>query len=405
MSINEFLSDIQEVISLIREQGNEVIILHHNDADGLASAAVLKLAFSRANFSVDTIALERLHPPIVERIHSTFHATIIYSDLGGKAAPMISDINKGRELTMIIDHHPAEKAPDPRVHNLSTELYGISGEDEISAATAAFIFAQTLNMQNKDLAYLGVIGAIGDSHDRSGKLVSENRKALLQAVENKDIKVKDSNQGDEESYGLLRFGTQIPISKFATSLTILGAAGYYSGGPSLGIKTCLEGPSKKYRTKLNNLEEIKEQLFNQALEQLGEKGLNQANHIQWFNVGTDFNPMGVKMIGEFCMNIRNEQFIDSDKYIAGFQDMGRRIPGLGDFDWNLSKVSMRVPSPLEERIVAKQMPGLAFILPEAAEVVGGSIDACHNYAAASLIPKGFEEELIKEMDKLIKDSA
>jgi hypothetical protein len=64
---------------------------------------------------------------------------------------------------------------------------------------------------------------------------------------------------------------------------------------------------------------------------------------------------------------------------------------------------MRVPGYLEEKIVAGKMPGLAWLLPEAAKRVGGSIDACHDYAAASLIPRGKEEELVATMDGLVSE--
>jgi hypothetical protein len=114
--------------------------------------------------------------------------------------------------------------------------------------------------------------------------------------------------------------------------------------------------------------------------------------------------MGVKMIGEFCVEIRDADFVDPDKYIVGFQLMDREVPGLGTFDWSLVKASMRVPSPLEKKIlVNRTMPGLAYLVPEAAKRVGGSIDACHEYAAATLVSVGREEELIAAMDELASD--
>jgi O-succinylbenzoate synthase len=83
--------------------------------------------------------------------------------------------------------------------------------------------------------------------------------------------------------------------------------------------------------------------------------------------------------------------------------MPTEIPGLGVFDWSLVKVSMRVPSPSEKKtVVDHTMPGLAYLVSEAAKEVDGSIDACHDYAAATLIEVGREDELIAAMEKLVK---
>lgn len=50
------------------------------------------------------------------------------------------------------------------------------------------------------------------------------------------------------------------------------------------------------------------------------------------------------------------------------------------------------------------MPGLAHLVPGAAKKVGGSIDAYHDYSAATLITIGREEELIAAMDELTEAS-
>jgi len=114
--------------------------------------------------------------------------------------------------------------------------------------------------------------------------------------------------------------------------------------------------------------------------------------------------MGVKIIGEYCWDIRNEDFIDPEKYIVGFQNMAPKIPGLGVFDWSQAKASMRLPTSLERKIlVDKTMPGLSYLVPEAARQVGGSIDACHDYTAATIVNHGMEEALVDAMDKLIQD--
>jgi single-stranded-DNA-specific exonuclease len=401
MSKTAYLKALEEGIARLRAAGPHVTLVHHNDCDGLTAGAVLETALVRDGFSVDRIPLERIHPPIVARIHDRVAGgAVVYADLAGRAAPEIGAINADRSFTLILDHHPAEASTSETVLNLSTERFDLSGEDAISAATAVTLFASLMDERNADLRYLGVIGAIGDAHDRAGRLVGENREALFDAVAAGDVRIDAAPDG-RETYTLTRFTSEVALTPFAKSLTTLGAAGYALGGPEVGIRACLDGPSPAYEAKREELGRLKEERFTQQLRQLVAHGLTKTPHHQWFVVGDGFSPMGVKIIGEFCMDIRDEPFMDPARYIAGFQDMPDEIPGLGRFEWDLVKVSMRVPSALGKRIVDGEMPGLDWLLPEAARRVGGSIDACHGYAAASLIPRGREAELIDDMDQLL----
>ena len=47
-----------------------------------------------------------------------------------------------------------------------------------------------LDEKNRDLAYLGVVGGVGDAHDRGGRLVGENRQALMDAVSQGQVHMK-----------------------------------------------------------------------------------------------------------------------------------------------------------------------------------------------------------------------
>lgn len=400
MSKQTYIAALRHGIERLRAAGREVLLVHHNDSDGIASAVTLEMALKRDGFTVERIPLERVHPPIIERIHDRGAGRpVLYTDLGGRAAPVICAANRDRSFTLILDHHPAEQSVSDHVLCLSTEFFGLSGEKEISAATGATIFALAMSEENRDLSYLGVLGALGDSHDRDGRLVGENRDAMLDAVAQGTMKVHEAD--GRETYVLTKFGDPIQMQPFAKSLTTLGAAGYAMGGPDVGVEACLHGPTATYEAKLTELTALKDERFAQELDRLKGGGLMRSPHIQWFSVGSGFSPMGVKIIGEFCMDVRDQPFMTSDRYIAGFQDMPNTVPGLGAFTWDLVKVSMRVPTPLNERIVAGEMPGLDWLLPEAALQVGGSIDACHGYAAAALVPRGSEEKLVALMDTLL----
>lgn len=402
MSKENFLKEIRKGIERIRVAGSEITLVHHNDADGLSSAAVLQTSLTRAGFSVRRICIERVHPPTIARIHEKSNSSIFYVDLGAQAAPEISDANQGRRTTLILDHHHPNEPTDPKVLNIATENFGLSGDMDISASTAAYFFALELDAKNRDLAYIGVLGAVGDEHDRDGKLVKENRDALMDAVEQGHIQIEVDADG-KERYALTRFGAPIPMAPLAISVTTLGGVGFYSDGPNLGVRVCLEGLFTKAEQRLEELRETQKKAYEETTARLRKDGFNETKHIQWFNVGDDFSPMGVKIIGEYCWDIRNEDFIDPEKYIVGFQNMAPEIPGLGTFEWAQTKVSMRLPSPLERKIlVDRTMPGLSYLVPEAARQVGGSIDACHDYTAATIVNIGQEEALIAAMDKLIQ---
>ena len=402
MSKQDFLQEIRKGIDLMRAAGSDVTLVHHNDADGLTSAAVLETALARASFSVRRICIERVHPPIVARIHEEFPSTIFYVDLGGQAAPVISDANHGRRTTLILDHHHPHKPTDPKVLNISTEFFGLSGDMDISASTAAYFFALELDESNRDLAHVGVLGAVGDEHDREGRLVKENRDALLDAVEQGHVKIEVDAQG-KEKYMLTRFGEAIPMAPWAISITAFGGVGYYSDGPDLGVRACLEGPFPDAQCRLEELRQTQKKAYEETTARLMRDGFRETKYIQWFSVGDDFSPMGVKIIGEYCWDIRNEGFLDPEKYIVGFQNMAPEIPGLGAFEWSQTKVSMRLPTPLERKIlVDRTMPGLSYLVPEAARQMGGSIDACHDYTAATIVDIGKEEALIAAMDKLVQ---
>jgi len=111
--------------------------------------------------------------------------------------------------------------------------------------------------------------------------------------------------------------------------------------------------------------------------------------------------MGVKMIGAFCDEIKNREFIDPKRYIAGFQIIPDEIPGFGQIHMNDVKISMRVSPYMERAIRAGSAMGLNILLPEATRTLGGFSDACHSLTAATTVAIGREEALIEEMEKIL----
>ncbi|MEM3872078.1 MAG: hypothetical protein QXE05_05920, partial [Nitrososphaeria archaeon] len=85
---DEFKCKVLKVLERLSNFKN-IYIVHHDDADGLASAAILKMAFERKKFNMKLVCLEKLFPIVVELLHKN-DVPIIYADLGSPHADLIS---------------------------------------------------------------------------------------------------------------------------------------------------------------------------------------------------------------------------------------------------------------------------------------------------------------------------
>jgi single-stranded-DNA-specific exonuclease len=377
----------------------EVQIFHHNDSDGLTSGAILTTAFERADFKVQRSCLEKPYPKLLHKIYDQTGGLIIFADFAGRIAPLLSDLNKSRNLTLILDHHVAEASTDPMVRNLDPDLYGLKGDRDISGSTTCYLFAKTLDASNGDLAHLAAIGAVGDEFFVDGCLAGENRNAAAEAVKQGKLEIRKHETG--ERYFLNTSRGLVACDELGAYLDTLGAAGYYQKGPDMGIKVCLKGATSESDQMLEKLQAIQHKAFEKEISKIQSDGLKKTANIQWFHVENRFAPMGVKMIGVFCNAIKNSKAVDKHRYVAGFQIIPNEIPGFGPMEFNEVKISMRVPAQIEAEIRANKKMGLNILLPEATNKLGGFSDACHSLTAATTVAIGKEEALIEEMEKLL----
>ena len=378
----------------------EVQIFHHNDSDGLSSGAILTKAFKRAGFKIDRFCLEKPYPALLQKVFQQKGGLIVFADFAGRIAPMLSDLNKGRNLTLILDHHVAEPATDPKVHNLDPDLFGLKGDRDISGSTTCWLFAKALDTDNSDLAHIATIGAVGDEFFVDGCLAGENRSAALEAVRQGKIKIQNHENG--ERYFLNTSRGQVACDEFGAYLDTLGAAGFYQQGPDMGIKVCLEGTTPESDRMLKELKKVQTTAFEKEMAGIKSGALKKTPNIQWFHVENRFSPMGVKMIGVFCDTIKNMDFIDPRRYLAGFQIIPNKIPGFGPITLNDVKISMRVSAQMADQIRAGRKMGLNILLPEATNKLGGFSDACHTLTAATTVAIGKEEALIQEMEQILR---
>lgn len=387
MSLGEFEEKANQAIRELKKvKTEEAIIVHHDDADGLCSAAITKKALEREGIRVKTFCLEKIYREVVEDLHSKTGQIIFYVDIGSAHADMISEYNKGRNLTIILDHHDPKPSKDPKVLDLNLENFGFKGETDFAGATCCYLFAKTLDKANEDLSYLALVGSL----ELPKGFLSINSIVLKESLKNGVVQQKG------KSYEITRL--HVRIDQLFPKLQILGAAGYYEGGPEIGIKACLEGLSKEVTEKVNTLEAKRKEANRRVLGRLYRERLKETEHIQWFDVGNMYANMGTKVIGQFCSFLSyQKRLIKPNKYILGFMNVQPEVPGWGKLKEKFVKASLRVPKPMKTTIENGELPGAVNLLERASE--GFGIADGHQYAASVILPMDKKQVLIENAEK------
>lgn len=154
---------------------------------------------------------KKISEETIDKINGCEYDMVWICDLG--SAYMSRFVRNG---VVVTDHH----VPDPlwrrgqtfldgflSSYQMNPHLYGRSGSFEVCGAGMTYLLSKTIDPKNVDLAYLAVIGAIGDfQDDRYSRLVSYNRIILGDAEKAGDIST---------GYGLRYFGRETrPVLQF-----------------------------------------------------------------------------------------------------------------------------------------------------------------------------------------------
>ena len=166
-------------------EADSVLLASHIDADGLTSAGVAATALERAEIPFETVFSKQLDAEEIAAIAATDHETVLFTDFGSGQLDIISEHEQAGDFTPIIaDHHQPADA-DTECH-LNPLLVGINGASELSGAGASYLLARALEPEggdNRDLAALAVVGAVGDMQASDGELVGANEAIVAEGEE------------------------------------------------------------------------------------------------------------------------------------------------------------------------------------------------------------------------------
>ncbi len=390
MSKEDYFRALKEAAEELKSYTSRATLIFHDDADGLCAGAIASLTLDRLGIEHGLVCIEKASPEIIKLIHSRGDILYIYLDIGsGRADAIADELEESGGKAIIADHHDPVKAESKNLIHLNPELYGYSGETEVSGSTAAYLLMKQ-SCELRDAAWLAVVG----SAEIPGPLRSLNRMALDDAVEVGDVEIEGS--GEKERY-VVTF-LKKPWNKVSSTLTAIGSLGYYEGGPYEAVKNLKSRKIPEESAK--RFQALRKKKFAQASAIISRRGLQIHGNVQWFHLKDLFKGLGSKSVGTLASILSYRRVVDPKRYLIGFMNFNSEIPSLGSLEGEWVKVSVRAPKPLSKLIRSGSMPPVSDLTIKAAARVGGSGDG-HMYAASALIPGGKEEEFIEEFNRLI----
>src|SRR5215210_4312146 len=168
--LTDAVKHLSEKLRSSVEGGNEVAIITHLDADGIASGSIMAIALRRMGARYSVRAISDMNSAAIEKMRTESSDFYVITDLGGGWA---SHLRKAfGDKWIIIDHHEIteeEILTDDDGQILNPWKFGIDGGREVPAGGMAYMVASTLDLKNRDLSAIAVVSAVGDRQDQGDK--------------------------------------------------------------------------------------------------------------------------------------------------------------------------------------------------------------------------------------------
>ncbi len=274
-AVEAFESDAREAAELISscvDDGRFIHVVSHLDADGLAAAGIIGKALLRLNANFRVRIQQWVDQRIVTEVESDNPVLTILADMGSGYLSVLSRELAERKI-VIMDHHQPIGEVGANVVQVNPHVRGIDGSKDISGAGVAYFVAKELSGENRSLATIAAVGALGDLQDKyEGRTLGGlNGKIVHDAINAGDLRVEKD---------LLFFGRETrPIHKalaYTTSPFIPGISGEEDKSTALlltlGIR--LQDERDRWRALRDLSEAEKRKLCSALSDHMVQKGLS-----------------------------------------------------------------------------------------------------------------------------------
>jgi len=258
-------------------ESDRVLLASHIDADGLTSAAVASRALERAGLDHEVVFKDQLDETEIASIAAREFDTVLFTDFGSGQLDDISRHEAAGEFEPVIaDHHQPANAETE--YHLNPLLEGLDGASELSGAGASYVLARALaeesarGRDNRDLAALAVVGAVGDMQAVDGELVGANRAIVEDGTDAGVL---------EEKQDIAIYGKQTrPLPKlleYATDVRIPGITNNEQGAVAfleeLSVELKTPDGAEEWRRWVDLTDDEKQTVVSALLQRALERGV------------------------------------------------------------------------------------------------------------------------------------
>jgi len=183
----KLIKQADKAANLIKPYSDTIRVFGQYDADGITATSVFVKAILREGKSVHTTILKQLTAATLEHVKSSKEKFIVLIDFGSGQLEFLNQLKD--KTILVIDHHQPQGQPAENIIHINPLDFQIT--ENISASGTSYIVARSLDKNNRDLAELAIIGAIGDS--QTGSIGAEwglwglNKEIVKEAVSSKKI--------------------------------------------------------------------------------------------------------------------------------------------------------------------------------------------------------------------------
>ncbi len=181
---DEFSDGLKQALKVI-SSAEQLRVISHYDADGLAAAAIMSMALTRAKKRYHLTIRKGLEPEDIQALAKEGNETILFLDMGSGQIESL----EGLEARIVsLDHHkPIRKSK--KVVQVNPHFYGLDGMTEACASSVAFLLAIVMDPCNWDESPIALAGVIGDRQHMGG-MRGINQQILDYAVEKRFVTVQ-----------------------------------------------------------------------------------------------------------------------------------------------------------------------------------------------------------------------